>query len=238
VTPLGLTLLVPDGGSIQHIRVRLAMIRRLWFVVICAAAAILLSPASSPAADPGAAPSDVQNLLKVNKDDRILGNPNAPITIIEYASLTCPHCAHFADDVLPELQKKWIDTGKAKLVLRDFPLDGEAVHASMIARCAPPDRFYAFVDTFFADQASWVTAPDYQAALTRLAELGGMSKPEVDRCLANNQLENQILNSRLVASKDLDVNATPTFFVNGTKFTGDPTVEAFDKLLSGLAAKS
>ena len=214
------------------------MIRIIWFVVVCAATAILLSPAPSLAADPSVGPTDVQNLLKVNKDDLILGNSNAPITIIEYASLTCPHCAHFADDVLPKLQKKWIDTGKAKLVLRDFPLDGEAVHASMIARCAPPDRFYAFVDTFFADQEKWVTAPDYQAALTRLAELGGMSKPEVDRCLADNKLENQILNSRLVASKDLDVNSTPTFFVNGTKFTGDPTVEAFDKLLSGLAAKS
>jgi protein-disulfide isomerase len=152
--------------------------------------------------------------------------------------MTCPHCAHFADDVLPELKKKWIDTGKMKLVLRDFPLDDEAVHASMIARCAPADRFYAFVDTFFADQDKWVAASDYQAALTRLAILGGMSKPEVDKCLADNTLENQILNSRLVAAKQLDVNATPTFFVNGAKYTGEPTVEAFDKLLSGLSQKS
>jgi len=124
------------------------------------------------------------------------------------------------------------------LVLRDFPLDGEAVHASMLARCAPPDRFYAFVDTFFADQDKWVTAADYQAALTRLAVLGGMNKAEVDKCLANNALEDQILNSRLVASKDLDVNATPTFFVNGVRYTGDPTVEGFGKLLSSLAPKS
>src|SRR6201996_4113050 len=214
------------------------MRRNIWCSVIFGFATALLAPLPSSAADAGATPAPAQNLLQVGPNDRILGDRNAPITIVEYASMTCPHCAHFADDVLPELQKKWIDTGKAKLVLRDFPLDGEAVHASMIARCAPPDRFYAFVDTFFADQANWVTAPDYQAALTRLAELGGMSKPEVDKCLANNKLENQILNSRLVASKDLDVNATPTFFVNGTKFTGDPTVEAFDKLLSGLAAKS
>jgi protein-disulfide isomerase len=206
--------------------------------VICGVALIWLSPRPSPAADPGAAPVDAQTLLKVGSSDRILGNPNAPITIIEYASMTCPHCAHFADEVLPQLKKKWIDTGKVRLVVRDFPLDGEAVHASMIARCAPPDRFYAFVDTFFADQANWVTAPDYQAALTRLAELGGMGKAEVEKCLTDNKLEDQILNSRLVASKDLDVNATPTFFVNGTKFTGDPTVEAFDKLLSGLSQKS
>jgi protein-disulfide isomerase len=180
----------------------------------------------------------MQRLLAIAPSDRILGNPNAPITIIEYASMTCPHCAHFTDEVLPDLKKKWIDTGKAKLVLRDFPLDGEAVHASMIARCAPPDRFYAFVDTFFADQDKWVTAPDYQAALTRLAALGGMSKADVNKCLADNALENQILNSRLVASKQLDVNATPTFFVNGAKYTGEPTVAGFDKVLSGLAQKS
>jgi protein-disulfide isomerase len=212
--------------------------RQIWFALICALGIVVQWPAPSSAADTPVNSAEAQKLLTVGKDDRVLGNSDAPITIVEYASMTCPHCAHFADDVLPELKKKWIDTGKAKLVLRDFPLDGEAVHASMIARCAPPDRFYAFVDTFFADQSKWVTASDHQAALTRLAGLGGMSKAQVDKCLADNALENQILNSRLVASKDLDVNSTPTFFVNGTKYTGEPTVEAFNKLLSELSQKS
>jgi protein-disulfide isomerase len=214
------------------------MVRQIWFAVICGLGIMMQSSTLSAAADPSANPAEAQKLLTIGKDDRILGDPDAPITIVEYASMTCPHCAHFEADVLPELKKKWIDTGKAKLVLRDFPLDGEAVHASMIARCAPPDRFYAFVDTFFADQSKWVTAPDHQAALTRLAALGGMSKAQVDKCLGDNTLENQILNSRLVASKDLDVNATPTFFVNGAKYTGEPTVEAFNKLLSDLSQKS
>lgn len=219
------------------------MTRKIWFAILCFFAGVGLSSPLATAAEPaanqsGASPADMRSLLTVGKDDRILGDPDAPITIIEYASMTCPHCAHFADEVLPALKKKWIDTGKARLVMRDFPLDGEAVHASMIARCAPPDRFYAFVDTFFADQDKWVTASDYQAALTRLAALGGMSKAEVDKCLANNALEDQILNSRLVASKQLDVNATPTFFVNGIKYTGDPTVEGFDKLLSNLSGKT
>ena len=98
-------------------------------------------PAQAPAPHPMLA--DAQTVLAVTKDDRILGKPDAPITIVEYASLTCPHCAHFANDVLPELKKKWIDTGKAKLVLRDFPLDEPALRAAMIARCAPPERFYA-----------------------------------------------------------------------------------------------
>jgi protein-disulfide isomerase len=211
---------------------------KMWvpLLSILALTGITSSPAS--AADPAGGTADAQNLLAINQDDRILGNPAAPITIIEYASMTCPHCAHFADDVLPGLKKKWIDTGKAKLVLRDFPLDDEAVHASMIARCAPPDRFYAYVDTFFSDQEKWVTAPDYQAALARLAALGGMSRDEVDKCLKDNALENRVLASRLAAANQLGINATPTFFVNGTKYTGEPTTAAFDTLLSGLSQKS
>lgn len=214
------------------------MTAKSWWPLLGLLAAITLAPSTVPAADPGASPAAMERLLTIGKDDRILGNPNAPVTIVEYASMTCPHCAHFAAEVLPELEKKWIDTGKVKLVLRDFPLDGEAVRASMLARCAPPDRFYAFVDTFFADQDKWVTAADYQAALTRLAVLGGMSKAQADKCFADKALEDQILNSRLVASKDLGVDATPTFFVNGVRYTGDPTVEGFDKLLSSLAPKS
>jgi protein-disulfide isomerase len=212
--------------------------RKIWVVLLAILAAATLLPALAQATDSGPGASDAASLLAISKDDRILGSPTAPITIVEYASLTCPHCAHFTDEVLPELKKKWIDTGKVRLVLRDFPLDDEAVHASMIARCAPHDRFYAFIDTFFADQANWAAAPDYQAALSRLAELGGMSKNEVDSCLKDATLENQVISSRLVAANQLGVNATPTFFVNGTKFSGAPTVEEFDKLLSGLSAKS
>ena len=212
--------------------------RKIWVVFLAIFAAATLLPALAPAADSSPGASDAASLLAISKDDRILGSPTAPITIVEYASLTCPHCAHFTDEVLPEIKKKWIDTDKVKLVLRDFPLDDEAVHASMIARCAPHDRFYAFIDTFFADQANWAAAPDYRAALSRLAELGGMSKNEVDSCLKDATLENQVISSRLVAANQLGVNATPTFFVNGTKFTGAPTVEEFDKLLSGLSAKS
>ena len=177
-------------------------------------------------------------LLEITKDERVLGNPAAPITIVEYASMTCPHCAHFAKEVLPELKRKWIDTGKVKLVFRDFPLDQLALRAAMIQRCAPPDRFYAFAETFFADQAQWVMADDALAALARLAALGGMSKSEFDACLKNTALENRILQQRLVASKDLGVGATPTFFINGSKFAGDPTVAQFDQVLAGLAPKS
>jgi protein-disulfide isomerase len=212
--------------------------KKIWFALLGVLSIVLLQPEQVPAAAPHPLLADAQTVLALSKDDRILGNPDAPITIVEYASLTCPHCAHFTNEVLPELKKKWIDTGKAKLVLRDYPLDEPALRAAMIARCAPPDRFYAYVDTFFGSQEKWVTARDYRDALARLVKLGGMSREEFDNCLKNTSLENKIVEGRLIASKELDVNSTPTFFINGTKFTGAPTVEEFDKALSGLAAKS
>jgi len=212
--------------------------RQMLFALIGLVVLNSLSSNPAEAASPRAQLADAQAGLSVTKDDRILGNTDAPITIIEYASLTCPHCAHFTNEVLPELKKKWIDTGKVKLVLRDFPLDEPALRAAMIARCAPPDRFYAYVDTFFATQDKWVMAKDYREALVRIVKLGGMSQDEFDNCLKKADLENKIIEGRLAASKELDVNATPTFFINGTKFAGTPTVEEFDKALSALAAKS
>jgi protein-disulfide isomerase len=212
--------------------------RIILFFVVGFVSFIVVSPEPARAAGGSSLLAAANAGLSVTTDDRILGNSDAPITIVEYASLTCPHCAHFANDVLPELKKKWIDTGKARLVLRDYPLDEPALRAAMIARCAPPDRFYAYVDTLFAAQEKWVMARDYREALARLVKLGGMSKDEFDNCLKDTALENKIVEGRLAASKELDVNSTPTFFINGTKFTGAPTVEEFDKALSSVAAKS
>jgi protein-disulfide isomerase len=212
--------------------------RKIWLALLGILSLGIALPGQMQA---GAAPAmlaEARAGLSIAKDDRVLGNADAPITIIEYASLTCPHCAHFANDVLPELKKKWIDTGKVKLVLRDFPLDEPALRAAMIARCAPPDRYYAYVDTFFAAQDKWVMARDYREALARLVKLGGMGKDEFDNCLKNTALENKIVEGRLTASKEFDVSSTPTFFINGTKFSGAPTFEEFDKVLSGLSAKS
>jgi protein-disulfide isomerase len=214
------------------------MIHKMWFATLALLSILMLPGGPAQAASPDLTLAAAPNLLQPDKNDRVLGSPDAPITIVEYASMTCPHCAHFANEVLPELKKKWIDTGKAKLVLRDFPLDEAALRASMIARCAPPDRFYAYVDTFFEEQQKWVSSSDYQAALARLAELGGMSKDRFDACLKDSALENQIVQGRLAASKDLGVDATPTFFINGKKFSGAPTLEEFDKALSALPPKS
>jgi protein-disulfide isomerase len=207
--------------------------REMWF---CLLIVLSLGPLL-PAPAQGAA-GDAAKDLAVQPSDRVLGKADAPITIIEYASLTCPHCAHFDVDVLPKLKEKWINTGKAKLVLRDFPLDEPALRAAMVARCAPAERFYPLVDTFFAQQEQWVTSRDYRTALEKLAKLGGMSEKEFKACISDKKLEDQVAQSRLTASQQLGVDATPTFFINGKKFDGAPTVEAFDQALSGAAPKS
>jgi protein-disulfide isomerase len=217
--------------------------REIWFALLtvlplaAAAPALAQAPAAPPpAASPGAAPAQAADPLALTPDDHILGKPDAPITIIEYGSLTCPHCADFAAEVLPKLSQKWIDTGKAKLVFRPFPRDDADLHAAAIAACAAPDRFYPFIDALFAAQQQWVLASNYKAALARLALLGGINKTKFDTCFDDKAIQDKLLASRIAASQQLAVNSTPTFFINGKKFDGTPSVDAFDAALSKLAS--
>lgn len=211
---------------------------KIWFpLVLILLVAAGPTSAQAPSAKP-ASPEEQARLLAVDPQDRVLGKEDAPITIVEYASLTCPHCAHFDQDVLPQLKKDWIDTGKAKLVLRDFPLDESALLAATVARCEPADKFYGFVDTLFKTQDEWVASKDPRPALQRLSQLGGMSKKEFTACIDDKARQDKVVQSRFVAANQLGVDSTPTFFINGTKFDGAPTAEAFNKVLSSLSAKS
>ena len=211
--------------------------REIWFAGLVALTLAGAFPAAGQAPKP-ADNASAQSLLAQNGQDRVLGKSDAPITIVEYASLSCPHCANFATKVLPKLREKWIDPGKAKLILRAFPLDEPALRAEMVARCVPPERYYPLVETLFEAQDKWVVAKDWQAALQRIAQLAGVPKTKFEACIADKALEGQVAQSRLTAAQQLSVNSTPTFFINGTKYDGEPSLEAFDKLLSGLAGKS
>src|SRR5258708_10072083 len=206
----------------------------IWLISAIAMPLVILAAAPVSALDapaPGrlAAQADGPQL---SPDDRILGKADAPVTIFEYASLTCPHCAAFEKDILPKIKSEWIDTGKAKLVFRDFPLDGSALKAAIVARCAPPERFYGFIGVLFAQQGSWGISPDPVPGITRIAKLGGMSEDQVQACLKDDALPNKILARRLAGEQQYKVESTPTFFINGKKVVGTRPDEIIDAIKS------
>jgi protein-disulfide isomerase len=163
--------------------------------------------------------------------DQVLGSADAPVTIIEYASMTCPHCAHFHETTYPELKKKYIDTGKVRFIFREFPLDPLAAAGSMLARCAGGDKYFPMVESLFAQQKDWVTQKPLQPMLA-IAKQAGFTQESFDKCLANQQMLDGIEASRTRAAQKLGVNSTPTFFINGKIYRGAMTVEELDKQLA------
>ena len=151
--------------------------------------------------------------------DHVLGNPNAPITIIEYASLTCPHCAAFAEEVFPKLKAEWLDTGKAKLIYRDFPTDIGAQAAALIVHCSG-DRYFSFLETLFHRQDQWKRSSNPMASLKALAMFGGMPGDAVDKCFADTALLNQIQARMQEGEKTYAINSTPSFIINGKLLEG------------------
>jgi protein-disulfide isomerase len=186
----------------------------------------------------GANPAGAQQAPQPTPDDRILGQADAPITIFEFASLTCPHCADFDANTLPKLKADWIDTGKARLIFRDFPLDQGAVRAATLARCAPPEQFYAFIDALFRSQASWAVSGKVETALGKLAKVAGMSDEQFAACMKDDALQKQVLNARLEAEQQYNIGSTPTFFINGTRLEGAQPYSQFEKVLNQAASKS
>jgi len=169
--------------------------------------------------------------------DRVLGNPDAPVTIIEYASLGCPHCREFHDETLPEIKKTYIDTGKVKLIFRDFPLGQRATAASMIARCSGPIRYFALVSIFFRDQGIWSQAPDGLAALTASAKKAGMSATQVDACLRSEELLQGVQKIAMDGNKEHGVDSTPFFIVAGEKVSGAQDFKVFEEIIERALAK-
>jgi protein-disulfide isomerase len=166
--------------------------------------------------------------------DMILGDPNAPIEIIEYSSMTCPHCAAFHVNTLPELKAQYLDTGRAKLVFREFPLDRVALGVSVIARCMGEERFFDFIDVMFRTQEQWSRSDDPIGEIKKIVRMGGQDPDMVDACLEDQALIDGVLAVRLAGGEQYDISSTPTFIVDGENVPGNMSFEKFDDLLRDL----
>jgi protein-disulfide isomerase len=160
--------------------------------------------------------------------DMSLGDEKAPVTIIEYASMTCPHCANFHETTYPELKKKYIDTGKVRFIFREFPLEQLAAAASMLARCGGKERFFPMVETLFQQQRTWAVQRPLQP-LMAIGKQAGLSEAGFNECLKNQQVLDGIEDVRKRAAEKLNVQSTPTFFVNGKQLRGSATLAEFEK---------
>ncbi len=166
--------------------------------------------------------------------DIVQGKADAPVTIVEYASMTCTHCAAFHAETYPTLISKYVDTGKVKFILREFPLDPLATAGFMLARCEGPDKRSAVTDLLFSQQKNWAFVDKPLEALEGILKQTGMSKDAFETCLKDQKLYDNINEVRDRASQKFGVNATPTFFVNGTKASGEMTPDALAKLIDPL----
>jgi protein-disulfide isomerase len=165
--------------------------------------------------------------------DMVLGDEKAPVTIIEYASMTCPHCAHFQETTFPELKKRYIDAGKVRYIFREFPLDPLAGAAFMLARCAGESdkgKYYAMIDTLFRQQRTWAVEKPIPPLLA-IAKQAGFTQQTFDACLANQKVLDGIESVRQRAMKQFKVQSTPTFFINGSPYAGDISMEEIVKLI-------
>jgi protein-disulfide isomerase len=232
----------------------LSLTRREFFVVggVCVVAAAGLfgallprfigpanaDPAATPQTSaPSTPPTDANLLAELAKPspggDVVLGSDKAPVTVIEYASMTCPHCAHFSETTFPELKKRYIDTGKVRFIFRPFPFDKVAAAAFMLASCARTAgggdaRYMAVVETLFAQQDQWVNDHPLEP-LKNIAKQLGFSDDSFKACLTNQKVLDDIEAVRDRAVDKLGVNSTPTFFVNGKRVVGDVPIETMAK---------
>ena len=186
----------------------------------------------TPSADSAAAGETVKIDVAKAIAPRTLGNANAPIKIIEYASLTCSHCAHFHNTILPALKEKYIDTGKVFLEIREFPLDDAALKATLTARCLPEDKYESFVSLLFKTQEQWAHNVDYMNSLKQNAKLAGMSDATFEACHNEPMLKLQLAEGMQAGKDQWKIAATPTFIINegADKIEGAQPLENFERV--------
>jgi protein-disulfide isomerase len=176
-------------------------------------------------------------MAQAQEGDMVLGDPKAPITFIEYSSLSCPHCARHHATVLPEIKKQYIDSGKVKLVMRDFPLNEPAVQAALLAHCVSPLAYWGMTEQLFATQASWVN-DNSGPALAAIAAAAGINGKDFQTCLADEAVKQKIIGSAEQADKAFGVKSTPTFVVNGIVIEGERSFDEFKKIFDAVLPKT
>lgn len=170
--------------------------------------------------------------------ERAEGKANAPITVIEYSSFTCSHCATFYNDIMPELEKRYIETGKVRFIYRDFPMDGVGLKASAIAHCMPENQFFPFLRILFKNQMTWARSSNPEATLTQYAQMAGLTTEKIKSCLQSDKMLDALVAQRTEATDKLGIQATPTFVINNgaAKLVGAQSIDefaaAFDKILA------
>lgn len=206
-----------------------AVLRSLGMMAILTAGLVVASAVGRPAS---AQAIDLDQALA----ERTIGDPDAPVTMVEYSSFTCPHCADFHLDTLPQIKETFIDTGKVRLVFRDFPLDRFALSASVLARCANPERYFAFVDVLFREQQTWIDPNAPVEALRRIARRAGIGEERFKACLESQPLQDGILQLRLQANKQHNIDVTPSFIFNdgAEKLSGAHPFDNFARVINSL----
>jgi protein-disulfide isomerase len=202
--------------------------------------------AASPKTDPAAAAPakveireaggtvDVAKLMEPGPlPEMVMGKAGAPVTIVEYMSMTCPHCANFHDKTLPAIKAKYVDTGKVRFVIREFPFDPVAAGAFMLARCSK-DNYFPMVEVLFKQQRTWASAEKPSEELLKIAKLAGFTQQTFEACLTDNKLLQDLNAVKDRGEKEFGVDSTPTFFVNGTKYSGDMPVEEMSAIIDGV----
>lgn len=190
--------------------------------------------AESPAASTAESPTQPNAESPAESTEIVYGDADAPVTIVEYASLTCPHCADFHTQILPELKTQLLEPGKAKLVFRDFPLDQLALLASVMVRCNTGIRRNAMLDVLFSTQETWATSRDPVAALRNIGRAAGMTDQSLDACFNNQQIIDGVIKQRLEAENDYQINSTPSFVIDGELYRGGLTAQQITELVESL----
>lgn len=203
-------------------------------MVLVATTAHAQNPQSSFTPKQQAQPAAAQPI----DEDVVLGNANAPVTLIEYASLSCGHCAKFSNEVFPVLKEKYIDTGKVKFILRDFPLNAAALHGSILARCAGKDKYYDVVHTLFAEQEKWAFNQHHKSELAAYGTQYGVTQEQFDACFANKQLQEKIMARMKESSEKFAIKSTPSFVLNGQKTESLNSIASLTKALDAALEKN